>query len=140
MVPIRVAGVQDGSRASFPLSMKHSDTYISERVALVGDAGHTTHPLAGQGLNMGQSDVSSLVAALQDASIRCLDIGSPLALEPFWKAAYLSNHLKLGVFDKLHKLYSTDFGPIVALRSWGLSAVNQSSIVKRFLMHNASNF
>lgn len=138
-VPIPVVNVLEGTRANFPLKMKHVDTYIGDRVALVGDAAHTTHPLAGQGLNMGQSDVANLVKSLETAMLRGLDIGTPLALESYWKQSYLSNHAKLGVVDKLHKLYSTDFYPVVQLRSWGLDLVNSSDAVKRFFMSQASN-
>lgn len=138
-MPIPVVNVIDNSRASFPLKMKHVDTYVGDRVALVGDAAHTTHPLAGQGLNMGQSDVANLVGAVETAMKRGLDIGTPLSLEPFWKQSYLANHAKLGIVDKLHKLYTTDFYPVVQLRSWGLNMVNSSDAIKRFLMSNASN-
>lgn len=137
--PIYIADVLEKSRASFPLKLKHSDTYVAERVALVGDAAHTTHPLAGQGLNMGQQDVESLVGALEVATRRGLDIGSLLAIEPFWSERYFANHLKLGVVDKLHKLYSFDFPPLVQLRSWGLGMVNSLDFVKRELMKQASN-
>lgn len=137
--PTIIASVQDGSRASFPLKLKHCDTYVSERVALVGDAAHTTHPLAGQGLNMGQQDVESLVHALEVATKRGLDIGSLLAIEPYWAERYFPNHLKLGVVDKLHKLYSSDFEPLVQLRSFGLNLVNSLEFVKKELMRQASN-
>lgn len=138
-IPINIAEVLPKSRASFPLKLKHADTYVAERVALVGDAAHTTHPLAGQGLNMGQQDVESLVGALERATRRGLDIGSLLAIEPYWSERYLANHLKLGVVDKLHKLYSFDFAPVVALRSWGLNLVNSLDMVKKELMKQASN-
>ncbi|CAN6619154.1 ubiquinone biosynthesis monooxygenase Coq6p, mitochondrial [Trichomonascus vanleenenianus] len=138
-VPIRIVDVQEKTRMNFPLKMKHADTYVADRVALVGDAAHSTHPLAGQGLNMGQSDVSNLVSALETAMKRGLDIGSLLAIEPFWKESYFPNHAKLGVVDKLHKLYSTDFEPLVQLRSFGLNAVNNWDWLKGILMHNASN-
>lgn len=137
--PIYVKDVLDKSRASFPLKMKHADTYVAERVALVGDAAHSTHPLAGQGLNMGQQDVESLVKSLETATKRGLDIGSLLAIEPYWSERYFPNHLKLGVVDKLHKLYSSDFGPLVQLRSWGLNIVNGLDIIKKELMKQASN-
>lgn len=69
--------------------MTHADNYCSHRVALVGDAAHTTHPLAGQGLNMGQGDVEALVDALEKATQRGQDIGALLSLEPFWAERYL---------------------------------------------------
>lgn len=137
--PIYVETVQENSRAAFPLKMKHADTYVADRVALVGDAAHTTHPLAGQGLNMGQQDVESLVSALEVAATRGLDIGSLLSIEPYWADRYFANHLKLGVVDKLHKLYSTDWEPVVKLRSFGLNLVNSLDFVKRELMKQASN-
>lgn len=137
--PVPVLRVLDKTRASFPLKMKHADTYVSDRVALVGDAAHTTHPLAGQGLNMGQSDIAHLSKAIETAVLRGQDIGSLLALEPYWKASYLPNHMKLGVVDKLHKLYSTGSYPVVGLRSFGLNLVNSSEWIKKLLMAQASN-
>ncbi|ODQ66410.1 ubiquinone biosynthesis monooxygenase COQ6 [Nadsonia fulvescens var. elongata DSM 6958] len=137
-IPLMAVDVLDRSRASFPLKLKHADTYVSERVALVGDAAHTTHPLAGQGLNMGQADVKSLVNALETAVKRGSDIGSSLSLEPYFSERYLPNHLLLGVVDKLHKIYSWRSPVIVAGRSIGLNLVNKFDLVKKFLMSQAS--
>lgn len=137
-VPCEIVDVQDKSRASFPLKMKHADTYISENVALVGDAAHTTHPLAGQGLNMGQGDAQSLAIAIRDAAARGADIGSLLTLEPYWADQYFKNHKLLGVVDKLHKLYSTRNPVVVGLRSIGLDTVNNIKPLKDFLMSQAS--
>lgn len=138
-LPVYVENVQENTRAGFPMRMRHADTYVEERIALVGDAAHATHPLAGQGLNMGQRDVEFLLEAMETAINRGLDIGSLMALEPYWKSAYLPNHLKLGVVDKLHALYSTDFWPVVQLRSAGLSVVNSSDFLKSLLIRQASN-
>lgn len=138
-LPVYVENLQENTRAGFPMRMRHADTYVEERIALVGDAAHATHPLAGQGLNMGQRDVEFLLEALETAIGRGLDIGSLMALEPYWKSAYLPNHLKLGVVDKLHALYSTDFWPVVQLRSVGLSMVNSSDFLKSLLIRQASN-
>lgn len=136
--PPKVIDVLDKSRARFPLKLSHADTYVAERIALVGDAAHTTHPLAGQGLNMGQGDVESLVKALENARTRGLDIGSLLALEPYWADRYPTNNMLLGVVDKLHKLYSTDFGPIVGLRTFGLNLVNNLQPLKDLMMGKVS--
>lgn len=136
--PLKVASIDAGSRARFPLRLSHADTYVSERIALVGDAAHTTHPLAGQGLNMGQGDVQSLVGAIEKGLQRGLDIGNPLALEPYWADRFPENNLLLGVVDKLHKLYSTTAEPVVALRTLGLKAVNQLQFLKEFMVSKVS--
>lgn len=139
LVPPRVSSVQDGSVASFPLRMRHADTYVGERVALVGDAAHTVHPLAGQGLNSGQADVAALASTIGDAVGTGQDIGSTIALEPYVAARYAANNALLGVVDKLHKLYSVRSGPLVGLRSLGLSAVDRLGFVKGLFMKSAAS-
>lgn len=136
--PVRVVGIETGSRARFPLRLSHADTYVEKRIALVGDAAHTTHPLAGQGLNMGQGDVQSLVHHLERGLERGLDLGNPLVLEPYWADRYPVNNMLLGVVDKLHKLYSLTAEPVVALRSFGLNAINQLGFLKDFMIKQVS--
>lgn len=137
-VPQTVVGVQEGTVASFPLKMRHADTYIGERVALVGDAAHTIHPLAGQGLNQGQGDVESLVSAIEYSVLHGADLGTRMSLEAYNQERYAANHVLLGVCDKLHKLYSVESGPLVPLRSLGLSAVNSMKPLKNFFMGQAA--
>lgn len=137
-VPQPVATVHEGTVASFPLKMRHADRYIGERVALVGDAAHTIHPLAGQGLNQGQGDVQSLAKTIEYAVNHGQDIGTQLSLEAYNSERYAANHVVLGVCDKLHKLYSVGGGPLVGLRSLGLNAVNAMQPVKQFLMNQAA--
>lgn len=137
-IPQKVAGVQDGSVASFPLKLRHADTYIGERVALVGDAAHTIHPLAGQGLNQGQADVESLVKTIEYSVIHGQDIGVRMSLEPYNSERYAANNMMLGVVDKLHKLYAVEAGPVVQLRSIGLKAVNALAPLKQFFMTQAA--
>lgn len=137
-IPQPVVSVQDGSVASFPLKMRHADTYIGERVALVGDAAHTIHPLAGQGLNQGQGDVQKLAKTIEYAVSHGQDIGTQLSLESYNAERYAANHLVLGVCDKLHKIYSVGGGPLVSLRSLGLGAVNAMRPVKNFFMNQAA--
>ncbi|KAE8442309.1 hypothetical protein EG329_003509 [Mollisiaceae sp. DMI_Dod_QoI] len=137
-IPQQVVGVQEGSVASFPLKLRHADTYIGERVALVGDAAHTIHPLAGQGLNQGQGDVESLVKTIEYAVTHGQDIGVQMSLESYNAERYASNNMMLGVCDKIHKLYAVESGPLVPLRSIGLRAVNALSPLKQFFMSQAS--
>jgi ubiquinone biosynthesis monooxygenase Coq6 len=137
-IPMRVADVQAGTVASFPLRMRHADTYTGERVALVGDAAHTIHPLAGQGLNQGQGDAAALVRTISHAVQTGQDIGSTLALESYTSERYAENNAMLGVCDKLHRLYSVESGPLVGLRSIGLRAVDAMGPLKGFFMSRAA--
>jgi ubiquinone biosynthesis monooxygenase Coq6 len=137
-IPQKAVGVQEGSIASFPLKLRHADTYIGERVALVGDAAHTIHPLAGQGLNQGQGDVESLVKTIDFAVTHGQDIGVEMSLEQYNVERYAANNMLLGVCDKLHKLYTVESGPLVGLRSIGLRAINSLGPLKAFLMAQAA--
>lgn len=136
-IPRLVESVQDGSVASFPLRYRQADTYISSRVALVGDAAHTVHPLAGQGLNMGLADVQSLANTIEYAVERGADIGDEMYLDRYNSEMWMQNNRMLGVTDKLHKLYSVGWGPLVGIRSMGLKMVDQLGPVKRWLMSQA---
>lgn len=136
--PVPVAELCPDSRARFPLKMLHADTYVAPRIALVGDAAHTVHPLAGQGLNMGQSDVASLVSAIETGVDRGLDIGSTLVLENYNAQSWPANHALMGVCDKLHKIFCTDFGPIVLFRGMGLKAINMLDSVKELMIKSIS--
>jgi ubiquinone biosynthesis monooxygenase Coq6 len=137
-IPRRVIGVQEGSVASFPLKMRHADTYIGERIALVGDAAHTVHPLAGQGLNQGQGDVESLAKTIEYSVGHGMDIGVRMSLESYEAERYVRNHVLMGVVDKLHKLYAVESGPVVGLRSLGLRAVDAMEPLKGFFMRQAA--
>lgn len=132
--PLPVRELVEGSRARFPLKMSHADTYVAPRVALIGDAAHTIHPLAGQGLNMGQTDVAHLMAALEKGVNRGMDIGSTLVLEEYFANAWPGNHVLLGVCDKLHKIFSTDFTPLVYLRGFGMKTLNTLGVVKDLMI------
>ena len=79
MVPPLVTGIQPGTVASFPLRFSHAEAYIGEgagaRTALVGDAAHTIHPLAGQGLNLGLADAEALMKCIEAALLSGGDVG-----------------------------------------------------------------
>ncbi|KAK4992340.1 putative ubiquinone biosynthesis monooxygenase [Elasticomyces elasticus] len=133
-----VVGVQPGSIASFPLRMRHADTYTGHRVALLGDAAHTIHPLAGQGLNQGLGDAQSLAACIAKAVATGGDIGSSWTLDGYNAERWAANNAIMGTVDKLHKLYSAGSGPVVWARSLGLDMVNRLDHVKGFLMRQAA--
>ncbi|KAL9134950.1 MAG: hypothetical protein Q9175_003859 [Cornicularia normoerica] len=136
--PQRVASVQEGSIASFPLRLRHASTYTTNRVALIGDAAHTIHPLAGQGLNMGLADSRSLASAVEDAVLHGADIGNEVGcLNKYNGEVWMRNNRMLGAVDKLHWLYSAKSGPVVGLRGLGLRTVNALGPVKGWFMRQA---
>ncbi|KAG8893132.1 putative ubiquinone biosynthesis monooxygenase, partial [Tulasnella sp. 403] len=142
-LPPLVTSIQPGSVAGFPLRMSHAEMYLGEgagtRTALVGDAAHTVHPLAGQGLNMGLADVESLATCIGDALKVGADIGSRTALAPYPKERYFENHKMISATDKLHKLYGTTWPPFVWARSVGLEVVNELDTIKAGLMASAGS-
>lgn len=137
-IPPMVTAVQEGSVASFPLRFRHASSYISPRVALVGDAAHVIHPLAGQGLNLGLGDVASLSSTIEYAVDHGMDIGDILSLERYPTERYLVNAKIGGACDVLHKLYNIPGnGPVAWARGLGLDAIDRLPFVKGFLMKNA---
>ncbi|KAI9684095.1 MAG: putative ubiquinone biosynthesis monooxygenase [Trizodia sp. TS-e1964] len=138
LIPQRIVGVQAGTVASFPLKMTHADTYVGPRIALIGDAAHTIHPLAGQGLNQGQADAQSLFRTISNFAACGQDIGVRLSLDPYNADRYAANNMLMGVVDKLHKLYSIESGPVVGLRSLGLRIVDSAAPLKEFFMRQAA--
>ena len=135
--PRMVSSLQDGSVASFPLRMRQADQYVGERIALVGDAAHTIHPLAGQGLNMGLADVASLVRTINYNIRHGADIGVHGNLAAYESEIWMKNNRMLGVVDKLNKLYGVSWGPLVGLRSLGLGMVDKFDGAKGWIMAQA---
>ncbi|MDJ0684216.1 MAG: UbiH/UbiF/VisC/COQ6 family ubiquinone biosynthesis hydroxylase [Alphaproteobacteria bacterium] len=126
-----------GPRFSYPLSLQHAETYIGDRLALVGDAGHAIHPIAGQGLNMGLRDVAALAEVLVDAKRLGLDIGAPTVLRHYEQWRRFDNILLAGVTDGLTRLFSNDIPPLRLARDLGLAAVDRMPPVKKLLMRHA---
>ncbi|QIW96343.1 hypothetical protein AMS68_001861 [Peltaster fructicola] len=134
----RVTAVQQGSIASFPLRMRHADLYTGHRVALIGDAAHTIHPLAGQGLNLGLADAEALAGRIVEGIETGMDIGSCWCLDDYNSDRWAANNAVMGVCDKLNKLYSTDSAPVVAARSLGLGLVDRLGPLKGMIMGAAA--
>lgn len=126
-----------GPRFAFPLSLSHAETYIGTRLALLGDAGHAIHPIAGQGLNMGLRDVAALAEVLVDAHRLGLDLGSAAVLQRYERWRRFDNVLLAAVTDGLTRLFSNDVPPIRLARDIGLAAVNRIPPAKKFLMKHA---
>lgn len=126
-----------GPRWSYPLAFHLAQSYVAPRLALVGDAAHAIHPIAGQGYNLGVKDIAALVEVLADARGVGLDFGSLPTLENYqrWRR-FDSAALAFGT-DALNRLYSNDFAPVRLARDLGMGAVNAVAPLRRMFMKHA---
>jgi 2-polyprenylphenol 6-hydroxylase len=127
-------------RAHFPLRLTHARRYCKERFALVGDAAHAIHPLAGQGVNLGFLDCAALVEVLAQELESGADPGALAELRVLrryerWRKS--ENLIALGLVDGLNRLFSTSDEMLGWVRRAGLGAVDRSAAAKRFFMGRA---
>jgi len=124
-------------RQSFPLRQQHAAAYTAARIALVADAAHVVHPLAGQGINLGLADVRALSEEIAMARERGLGPGDATALGRYQRRRRGDNELMLRAMTGLQQLYATRH-PLVRLgRNIGLRAVRQLAPLKRQFMRRA---
>jgi 2-octaprenyl-6-methoxyphenol hydroxylase len=126
-----------GSRWAYPLGLLLAQSYVSRRLALVGEAAHTIHPIAGQGLNLGIRDVAALAELVIDARRLGLDIGDDTVLRRYQRWRRFDAVALAAVTDGLNRLFSNSISPIRFVRDAGLAAVNRVPPLKRFLMRDA---
>ncbi len=131
--PLRVVG----PRFSYPLALMHAERYVAPRLALVADAAHLIHPIAGQGLNIGWRDVAALAEVAVDTLRLGLDPGSVAVLERYERWRRVDNLSMLAATDVLNRLFSNEIAPIRAARDIGLAAVNRTAPLKRLFMRHA---
>lgn len=127
----------EGPRWSYPLSLLHARRYAAPRLALVGEAAHAIHPIAGQGLNLGIRDVAALAELVVDARRLGLDIGNPGLLRRYESRRRLDSLLLAAVTDGLNRLFSNEVAPLRLVRDLGLAAVERLPPVKRLFMRHA---
>ena len=124
-------------RVKFPLRRFHADRYYRPRLALVGDAAHSVHPLAGQGVNLGFLDVAALVAEIARALADGEDYGDPRVLGRYGRARRAENALMGAAFDGLYRLFRDQRAGVARLRRFGLGLVNEAGPVKRLFVQRA---
>lgn len=137
----RLGRVQATSpRAAFPLRMQLARHYAASRLALVGDAAHTVHPLAGQGLNLGLLDAAALSEVLAAAAAAREDLGAPAVLARYerWRRGEVARAAH--AFGLLDGLFRSDFGPLPLLRRAGMGLVQRIGPLKREFALHASGF
>lgn len=124
-------------RVSFPLVRRHVDHYIQPRLALVGDAAHTIHPLAGQGVNLGLLDAASLVQVIEQAYHQYQDFGRLPVLRRYERWRSSENQIMISAMGGFKQLFGQHNSPLLALRNAGLKLTHQLKPIKNHLMAHA---
>jgi 2-octaprenyl-6-methoxyphenol hydroxylase len=123
---------------SFPLTLKLAKSFVAPRLALIGDAAHVVHPIAGQGLNLGLKDVAALAEVVVEAMRLGLDHGAPDVLQRYQRWRRLDTSVMAFVTDGMNRLFSNDMAPVRALRDFGLGVVDRLPAVKDALISRAA--
>lgn len=123
---------------SFPLRLQIAKSFVSKRLALIGDAAHVIHPVAGQGLNLGLKDVAALAQVAVEALRLGQDPGADDALERYQHWRRFDTALMVAVTDGMVRLFSNDIAPVRAIRDFGMGLVDRVPPVKDFLISRAS--
>ncbi|KAL7418473.1 putative ubiquinone biosynthesis monooxygenase [Cryptotrichosporon argae] len=137
--PPPILSIPASSVAGFPLRLAHAETYVAPRLALVGDAAHTTHPLAGQGLNLGLADARALAAVLASAAATGADLGALTALAPYVRARWAANHKMLLAVDTLDWVFKARAPGLDWARATALEVINELEGVKHMFMRSAGS-
>ena len=126
-----------GPRAAFPLQAQHADRYVMPRVALIGDAAHSVHPLAGQGANLGVADAACLAAVIDNALAGDEHPGDLPVLRRYERARKGANSTMLHFVDGIQRLFSTDRAVVARLRGAGMALFNRSGALRRYAVRVA---
>lgn len=127
-----------GPRRSWPLDMHLARAYVAPRLALVGDAAHAVHPIAGQGLNLALRDVAALAEAIADGARLGLDLADATILERYERWRRFDSALSAAAFDGLNRLFSVDVRLLRSAREAGLGMVDRVPALKRWLVAEAA--
>jgi 2-octaprenyl-6-methoxyphenol hydroxylase len=126
-----------GPRWAYPLGLMLAERYVADRLALVGEAAHVIHPIAGQGLNLGIRDVAALAELVIDTRRLGLDIGDHEMLDRYQRWRRFDVLALAAVTDGLNRLFSNRVAPLRLARDLGLAAVHRLLPLKRLLMRDA---
>lgn len=127
-----------GARFTYPLGLSLAHEMVAPRVALLGDAAHGVHPIAGQGLNAGMRDVAALAEVIVDAARRGEDIGSDAALARYQEWRRFDNTSLALATDSFNRLFSNDNPLVRMVRDIGLAAVNALPGLRRGFIREAA--
>lgn len=127
----------DGNCFSYSLSLSHTKSYISNRLALIGDAAHGIHPIAGQGVNLGFRDVAVLEELIRKQAALGLDVGASDILSHYQRWRRFDNVSMSAVTHGLNQLFCNRLLPVRISRYIGMWSVNNSPVFKNFFMKHA---
>jgi len=126
-----------GPRGSFPLKSQHADRYVLDGLALVGDAAHAVHPLAGQGANLGLADARVLAAVIAEALAAGEHPGDLPILRRYERARKVANKSMLHFINGLNRLFSNQSTPLARLRGAGMALFNKSGPIREYAVQVA---
>jgi 2-octaprenyl-6-methoxyphenol hydroxylase len=127
-----------GPRHAYPLSLHIARSFVAPRLALVGDAAHVVHPIAGLGLNLGFRDIAALAEITADTVRLGLDHGSLAALERYQAWRRLDTVLVAAMTEGLNRLFSNDAFALRLVRDLGLGIVDRVNPLKSFFVEEAA--
>lgn len=122
----------------WPLAFGFAREFVAPRLALIGDAAHVIHPIAGQGMNLALKDVAALAESVAEAVRLGMDPGGADALERYQRARRFDSLAMGAATDGLNRLFSNDAGPVRLIRDLGLGLVDRLPPLKRFFIREAS--
>lgn len=126
-----------GPRMAFPLRQRHAKNYVVPGIALIGDAAHTIHPLAGQGVNLGFKDVSALTEELLRAHQKELSLGNLTVLKRYERRRQSDNLIMMGAMEGFKRLFAAEQPMIRLLRNEGMRLFNRASAIKQHVVMQA---
>lgn len=129
--PARLGKIKPVAAGAFPLTRRHALRYVQPGLVLVGDAAHTIHPLAGQGVNLGYRDVDALLDVLENARSQGEDWASLPVLKRYQTRRMADNYLMQSGMDLFYASFSNNLAPLRMLRNVGLMAAERAGVLKR---------
>jgi len=131
------AVTDSGPRICYPLAYGAADDYVKDRLALIGDAAHIVHPLAGQGANLGILDAAALCQIITETAAKDRDIGEWLVLRRYERWRKGENQLMMHVLTGFKELFTNQMFPLPVIRNLGLDITDHLPLLKHHIMQYA---